>query len=279
MLLQPETALDATERTHPVAESPVLMTDGNVKSASLLAERFYSSKYGAEMRTQPLRYSVNFGYEPESMLNDIGNDLCPIGHQRELVFHLGTIVEAEQTAQTFYGAVDEQKLGTVAFACLVHDIGESTHSELSELGYTLVGDIPAGRKSQIDRQNEAAIRQFFYAELFSDVSNETIERVERIINHQDDSHLQDLFEAAHILQTFETSNNAHQKLTELVWYRNGEPFDIATHVDARASGLLGIARVSALHSFKELESYRYFDAIQTMLTTSNELRYPQHRLF
>ena len=277
--INPEAKASPTERTHTITESPVLMADGSTQNASLLAKRFYSSSYGLEMRSQPLRYSVNFGYEPNAMVSDIGYDVCPVGHQVELAFHLGRIIDEEQSAQTFYGALDEHDLGTLALACLVHDIGESTHADLLKLGYTTVGDIPAGCKTQTDREHEAAIRQFFYSELFSDVSPEIIERVENIINHKDDSHLQDLFEAAHILQTFETSNNAHQKLAELVWYKNGEPFDISNAVDSRASGLLGIARVSALQSFKELESYRYFAAIDAMLTASKKLRYPQHQLF
>lgn len=266
------------ERSHPITESPVLLADGSSVSALELANRFYESPYGQSMRDQPLRYSTRYGYDRDSMLHDLGHDLCPLGHQYELAFHLGEIIDQEQANQTLYGGIDEYELGIVTLACLLHDIGESTYPELERQGYICVGDIPAGLKTDNDRANESAIRQYFYKEFLDDVDELVIERIEAIISHKDDSHLHDLFEAAHVKQTFETANYAHHRLARTIWHRNGEVFDISSLDGARHSGLLGIARVSVTRSLPEIEKFRHFSAIDDTLTTSIDLREPKHQL-
>lgn len=273
-----EIAPSLAERNHSITESPILLTDGSIVSALSLAERFYGSEYGQAMRSQPLRYSTRYGYDESTMLSDLGHDLCPVGHQRELAFHLGTIIDQERELQTLYGGINEYELGIVTLACLVHDIGESTHPDLARAGYVCVGDIPMGLKTDTDRANETAIRRYFYKEFFNDVDDETIERIEAIISHQDKTHLHDLFEAAHVAQTFETANYAYYRLAATTWHKNGEAFDISSDDGTRLSGLLGIARVCAEDSLEALNTYRHYAAIDSLSELSTNLRTPKHQL-
>lgn len=273
-----ELAPSLTERDHPITESLILLTDGSTVSAFSLAERFYDSEYGQAMRGQPLRYSTRYGYDESTMLSDLGHDLCPVGHQRELAFHLGTIIDKERQLQTLYGGINEYELGIVTLACLLHDMGESTHPDLIRAGYTCVGDIPMGLKTDTDRENETAIRRYFYKEFLGDVDDETIERIEAIISHRDTTHLHELFEAAHVAQTFETANYAYHRLAATAWHKNGEAFDISSDDGMRLSGLLGIARICAEDSLATLNNYRHYVAIDAMGELSVNLRAPKHQL-
>ncbi len=115
------------ERVHSLADSPILLKDGSLASANQLAERFYTSEIGSSMPDQPLRYVGRFGYDRDAMLEDLGHDLCSIGHQKELAFHLGEIIEREMSDETLYGSMDEKDIAIVMLAALVHDIGEATH--------------------------------------------------------------------------------------------------------------------------------------------------------
>jgi hypothetical protein len=126
------------------------------------------------------------------------------------------------------------------FASRIHDMGESMHPRIAERCGEVVGDIPAGKKTDIQRAIEARVRKFVYDELYGDVHTDVIERVEGIIAHQDDSVLHEYFELAHELQTFETALRAKSAYEAEVSFHHGEVMDVSSNDGGRRSGLLGL---------------------------------------
>lgn len=266
------------ERSHPLTDSPVRMKDGSTISAEKLARRFYDSPIGQAMYDQPLRYTTNFGYDQEDMRHDLGHDLCPIGHQMELPYHAGKVIEAEEAEGTIFAPRNQEEAGIVMLTALLHDCGEATHEMISEAGLTPVGDIPAGYKTTEDRANEAAVRAFIWETIFHDVDPAVVERMEAIIAHKDTTYLHDLFEAAHLVQTLETSNFAYYRLAEERWSREGEVIDIAQDDAIRFSGLTGIARVAYLTAQKDVKKYYHFAHVRSVADNATAMRYPKHQL-
>jgi hypothetical protein len=280
LLRAPDYLPEARERYHRVMDAPVRMADGSTQSAARLAQRFFESEYGQSMLDQPYRYDANFGYDRDDMIFDNGLDHCPIGHQRELPYHFGKLLDQEDADKTVLSAISDCDRGVLALAMFKHDNGESTHDSLITAGFTVVGDIPAGNKRQIDRENEAKIRNHFDAKFLSDVHPDTLAQMEAIISHEDKTLLHDYFEAAHAAQTFETSNRAHYRLNEEVWHRVGAVIDVTidNKESARLSGLLGISRVVYSRSFDGLKEYSYFGYIDNLVRETDALRNPSHRL-
>lgn len=280
MLMKSPEQLIPGERYHGVMDAPVRMKDGTTLPASELAERFFGSAFGRAMLDQPYRYAANFGYDRLAMLDDNGPDHCPIGHQRELPFHFGAILDREVLEGSALGSLTDEEQGILALAMFKHDNGESTHADLVVSGFTVVGDIPAGGKRDIDRENEAKIRAYFDEIFLNDVDPDVVARMEAIIAHKDNSVLHDYFEAAHAVQTFETSNRAHTRLMQDVWYRNGDAIPLAIDLEssARLSGLLGIARTVYEKSFSGLEEFRYFSYVNDFCDETKKLREPTHQL-
>lgn len=258
------------ERTHHFVRTPVRLQDGTTIAAEDLAARFYESEIGGAMVDQPLRYVGRFGYDRDSMLHDIGHDLCPVGHQLELPYHTARVIEAEIRNNTEYGNLSEDELGILMFTCLIHDIGESVHEAVIAAGLQPVGDIPAGMKTDIDRANEAQVRRFFYDTFFSDVDEAVIERVEAIISHVDTSLLHTLFEAGHEAQTLETSMFAYHALTREQWHQQGDIIDPTTVDGQRLSGLLGIARVAHAHHRPAVEELSYLSHIRELTQEADQ---------
>jgi hypothetical protein len=280
LMAKPEYIPSRKERLHPVMDAPVRMSDGTTMPASVLSKRFFESDFGVSMLTQPYRYDGHFGYDREDMIDDNGLDHCPIGHQRELPYHFGKLYEVECERETVFSSLSDEEIGLLALTMFKHDNGESTHDELVTLGFETVGDIPAGGKTATDRMNEAAIRRYFDSTFLADVHPETLERMEAIISHEDDSLLHDFFEAAHAVQTFETANRAWHRLNDEVWYKNGETIDVSYDADesARLSGLLGISRVVYHQSFRSLQAFDHFGYVARIADETRSLREPKHVL-
>lgn len=260
------------ERTHELVKSPIRMKDGSTLSAHELAARFFDNDFGGDMSKQPLRYEQDFGYNRSSMITDLGYDVCPVGHQMELAYHAGTIVEAERTNETTLSSLSDDEIGTLMLASMLHDIGESTHSDIASAGLTPVGDIPAGKKTNQNRIDEAKVRGFFYKTLFDDIDSPTMQRIEAIISHTDTTYLHDIFDAAHVIQTIETTGFAYSALAREHWHKNGEVIDPFSHYGSRLSGLLGIARIPYENSLKELDNYSHLIQAQKVREDSNYLR-------
>lgn len=205
-----ETAPD--RKLPPITLLELTTRDGSPISVHELRERFFTSEYGEHMYGQALRFSQRYGYDRTLMRQDLGGDVCPVGHQYELTEHLQIILDGEQAAGSLF-QLSEQEQAILAFTCSIHDIGECEHPDLITAGLTPVGDIPAGGKTDVDRANEAAVRTFFYDQFYSDIDPAIIERVEAIIAHKDTTILHELFEAAHELQTLDTIARAERAIT------------------------------------------------------------------
>jgi len=239
----------------PIVFLDIPMADGSMMSVHELRERFFTSEYGVHMYTQELRYAGRYGYDREMMKQDLGEDVCPVGHQYEVTEHLQHTLDSEEAAGSLVQLSDEEK-AIVAFACSIHDIGECEHSDLAAAGITTVGDIPAGNKTDADRINEAAVRQFFYARFYDDVDPAIIERVEAIIAHRDDTILHELFEVAHEIQTLDTVARAEKALRA--------PYLESTQLTALAGLVHGVPK---FHESK-LASLEYFTVIKNALAAS-----------
>ncbi len=237
----------------PIVHLELTTRDGSSVSAHELRERFFMSEYGSHMYGQNLRYSERYGYDRTLMRQDLGEDVCPVGHQYELTSHLQMILDSEQeVGSLFQLTAHEQAL--LAFTCAIHDIGECEHPDLIAAGLTPVGDIPAGNKTETDRANESAVRKFFYDKFYSDVDPAVIERIEAIIAHKDTSLLHEVFEAAHELQTLDTVARAEKALRT---------------PDITETQLLALSSlVNSVPSFHrtKLKGLEYFSAIRTVLT-------------
>jgi hypothetical protein len=230
--------VDISERYHPLMDIPLQLKDGSSDSVLNLAGRaFKSNEFGLHMNTQPYRFSERYGYEPERSLDELGADIHPVGHQYELGYHLANILEvdAERLGLT------QNDIAIVMLAALIHDMGETTHPHVKTHCGNVVGDIAFGLKTDKDRLAEAGIREYLYNGLLADVPFSTKQRVEAIISHKDETILHDLFEAAHELQTYETTRRASAALNSDEGWRAAtaeEPLEILTAEKAkRISGL------------------------------------------
>jgi 5'-deoxynucleotidase YfbR-like HD superfamily hydrolase len=198
------------ERINRLLAAPVELIDGSQASADELWCRAFTSPYGSYMDSQPLRFSHDFSYEPTKMITDLGMDVLPLEHQIGTGKFAAYIIDREATGQQPFG---DEEAGVIMFASLIHDMGESMHPDIQKQLGRVVGDIPYGRKSDDDRQAEAAVRHFIYRELYSDVPEATLATIESIIMHEP-SRLHDVFEAAHCLQALETGICARQRFFE-----------------------------------------------------------------
>ncbi len=103
-------------------------------------------------------------------------------------------------------------------------------------------------------------------------------RVEAIISHNDTTILHDLFEAAHALQTAETADFAQHRLSEEVWYRNGDTIDPVAEDGSRLSALLGISRIAYDFCKPDLERYSYLAKVREAYEQADRLRSSEHAL-
>lgn len=236
----------------PIVQLELPVRDGSSVSVHELRQRFFQSDFGIHMFDQPLRFSQRYGYERRQMRADLGGDVCPVGHQYELAYHLQQLLDEEEASGSILQLTDEEK-ATLALACSIHDFGECEHPVLEGAGLITVGDIPAGGKTEIDRANETDVRKFFYELFYYDVDPMIIERVEAIIAHKDKSLLHELFEAAHELQTLDTVHQAERALA-------------ADEIEeARLFALLGMVTVVKPDHRKKLKRFSHFVSVQKVL--------------
>ena len=251
MSVETYTQQTTLDHYHPLMSTPVRMKDGSTLAADLLARRLYESRYGGYMETQPYRFSQRFGYDRPTMLADLGDDIHPIGHQKESGYHLALLLSTEENAGVPLD-LSEEDTGTLMLACQIHDMGESMHPDIVEAVGAVVGDIPAGGKTPQDRATEKAIRLFLYDELLDDVDPSVIERIEAIIAHEDDSLLHELSEVTHTIQTFDTAVHAYEQWRTLMSHHHGDVMDIQSYDGGRSSAILGLHRSVLLNNHKVL---------------------------
>lgn len=220
---------------HDVTKTLQIPTLDGEMSVYALASRLYDSDHGSHMaHNQALRYSQRYGYDRETMEADFGADVNPIGHMRDLINHLQIVVMREYEEETLF-AISDEEFSILAFACAIHDMGETEHPSLLQTGEIdrVVGDLPSGTKTAQDKADESKIRRYLYKDLYGDVNPDIIERVEAIISHEDDTLLHQIYEAAHGLQSLATGERA-----QTIVQSEG----ICCATDERSKGLLEMSR-------------------------------------
>lgn len=263
-----ETSLvNETERYHPLMSLPVAMLDGSHEPADQLAARAHGSLYGQHMRDeQPLRFAQRYDYaDRATMLDELGTDLCPIGHQKELGWHMAQVIEKQRLFDHQFN-LDDDEAAILMFTCQIHDMGEMTHDEVLAVTGAVVGDIPAGKKTHEDRLVEKNVRLFLYDTFYPDVDPSVIERAEAIIAHEDNTLLHELFEAAHEAQTLETTLRARNISEELGWHDAHDVIPLADNSNGRARAALGMGRHVMRDHLPKFESLGHFHHMAELLT-------------
>ncbi len=199
---------EVSSRYSELMDAPIQLVDengsynGKVVSTLTLADRAYQHEwFGKQLRTQTPRYGHYFENVEDARIH-LHTDADHVGHQYELAFHAAQFLIEEGIE------LSDENRGILMLALLIHDMGEPEHEQISYLCGGTVGDIPAGKKTDADRELEAKIRQMFYVHVLSDVPGRIIKKVEAIISHKDGSILHDIFEVAHELQSLETGKIA-----------------------------------------------------------------------
>lgn len=258
--------IDSLDRYHPLMSGAVRMADGSTEAADVLAARAHDSTFGRHMRDeQPLRYTGRYGYgDRATMLNDFGPDLCPIGHQQELGWHMAQVIEKQRMFDPAFELIDDDA-ATLMFTCLIHDMGETTHDDVLRATGAVVGDIPAGSKTAEDRLIEQNVRLFLYDTFYHDVDPAVIARAEAIIAHQDDTLLHELFEAAHEAQTLETALRGREVSEQLGWHDGHDVLPLIDNSEGRAWAALAMARIVVANHLSKFEAYSHYHHMAELL--------------
>lgn len=267
--------LNDTERYHPLMSSPIPMVDGSYEPADQLASRAHDSVYGQHMRDeQPLRFAQRYDYADRStMLDELGADLCPIGHQKELGWHMAQVIEKQRLFDPTF-SLNDGEAAILMFTCQIHDMGEMTHEEVLAVTGAVVGDIPAGKKTPQDRVVEKNVRTFLYDTFYPDVDPAVIERAEAIIAHEDDTSLHELFEAAHEAQTLETTLRARDISEELGWFDAHDIMPLVDNSNGRARAALGMGRLvlrDHMSKFEYFDNYHHMAELLVQVESDDQL--------
>ncbi|HWZ66107.1 MAG TPA: hypothetical protein VNX65_04960 [Patescibacteria group bacterium] len=140
---------------------------------------YVRSDEGKHQAGQPLRYG-EFEYDRDEMLNDLGPDVHPVRH--------GLATHVSLLAVLAIGDIELSPFDhrTARLASLIHDMGEGTHPSFHRKGIKVVGDIPQGKKTETQRQDEAQVRGALYESYFSNLPDSVMERVEALVSHRVD---------------------------------------------------------------------------------------------
>lgn len=228
----------------PALLRETLPTDsGDVKVLDLW-RRFDESEYGVHMDTQPLRFAAHFGYDKGRMTSDLGADVNPRLHQYQTALYTSWILDSEDRAGSLLTLARDRAV-VLTFAASIHDMGETTHPAIEEEVGKTVGDIPAGHKTDEDREIEAAVRGSLYRRLYSDVQPAVLQEVEAIISHKDHNLSHEIFEVAHDLQTYMTAVQAKLTLEARRAHKRPETLTVVDDNDEMARLLNLHAEVTA----------------------------------
>jgi hypothetical protein len=177
-------------------------------SYSSLLPRYTNSSWGHTHSAQPLRYAEHFGYDRDQMLIDLGEDVDPIGHMR--IVHndmIGFGIDQVFNGQRLKDATVAD-IAAVRIASLLHDVGESSHTDFDLLCGGTIGDIPYGQKTSADRDTEKRIAEKIFATLFADIPEWLQARSLDIISHKEESPVHELLDTAHSYGFYSTGLHA-----------------------------------------------------------------------
>lgn len=192
---------------------------GKTSPVSLIAvdTEWRNSEHGHYFIDQPPRYTNRHPMTREDALRYLGPDACPQGHQDSFVTYIDLVVDAEGSLGTLF-SIDNQDRDLLYFVAKFHDIGELTHPDLSAAGFSPIGDIAYGAKTNEQRQEEARIRQHLFSmPPFNALDEHFLARAEAIIAHDymtmhafadSTEHLHEIYEIAHNIQSLDTAARA-----------------------------------------------------------------------
>jgi hypothetical protein len=212
---------------HELITGPEVPISGFRTTYDQLFNRYALSPYGEHQGRALPRYSNTYAYEPAMMLADLGPDVHPVGHMRythdEVHARLMYVQNclSEGTASRPFTA---EEIVAGRLAALLHDTGECEQEDLvAKVGRT-VGDIAWNTKSDDDEAAEAAIRQVFYQELYPELPEGMVARIESIILHQEGDEAADAFAVTERIGYYMTAMRAgHLALLETFHRSAGSP--------------------------------------------------------
>jgi len=218
-----------SERYDPLMDAPVAMKNGSSMSSMLLADRsFQHELYGKQLAKQLPRFSFQFP-DNKNIIKNIGPDADTNGHMYELAYHVANFLRENNVL------LSNEDRGILMFAVMIHDNDETMHRQINYACGGVVGDRKAGAKTEVDRRNQKAIRQYQYRDIFSDVSSSIITQVEDIISGDDETLLGAIYRYAHEVQSLETTYIAEQTLVDDAYENKEKDGLITMSSEVRAS--------------------------------------------
>ncbi len=200
---------DISERYDELMDAPVRTKNGDYVSSMTLGDRgFQHEWFGRQLNSQPARFGFHFR-DDAPVTDYLGADANTNGHMYELSYHGALLLREHQEIE-----LSDEERGILMFAFMGHDMDETTHDEIRHLCGGVTGDIKCGEKTDKDRILQAKIRRIRDIHLYADIPQSTLDRVEAIIAHEDETILGMLYEASHELQCLETTHAAEETLLE-----------------------------------------------------------------
>lgn len=150
------------------------------QSHSVLWQRYADSEEGGSYQaTQPLRFSAEYGYDPDLMRRDFGRDVDPLGHMDDVHNILTKLLLVELQTRHSLGSIAISDIPFCRFTAQTHDVGENTHTQYGGG----VGDIPFGKKTPEKREIEQDVRMQIAIRYWPDLPVELLTRVDSLIMH------------------------------------------------------------------------------------------------
>jgi len=149
-----------------------------------LHQRYAGSIYGQYHATQLPRFSQNYGYDPDQMIGDLGDDVHPVRHMAYTEASVAVPFITTQLTSSHEHFNRQQIIG-LRLAAILHDIGESQHPAITEAVGVTVGDVWFESKQTSDAQQEVLIRHFLYGQLYADIPPVLLEQAEEAIENGD----------------------------------------------------------------------------------------------
>ncbi len=200
---------DISERYDELMDAPIRTKNGDYVSSMMLADRgFQHEWFGRQLNRQPARFGFHFR-EDAPVVDYLGADANTNGHMYELPYHGAILLRAHPEID-----LSDEERGILMFAFMGHDMDETTHEEIRHICGGVTGDIKCGEKTDEDKILQAKIRRIRDIHLYPDIPQSTLDRVESIIAHNDDTILGFLYEAAHELQSLDTTHVAEETLLQ-----------------------------------------------------------------
>lgn len=173
--------------THEAIWTPecrlVTRPDGKHPYLKEMFRAYLATPEGAHQLDQPPRFSA--GFHCSELANETLAELCadtnPADHMNNVRFWFQQLVSVDPHMFTPYTA----QIGKTA--AQFHDVGENTHPHLAYVAGVAQppGDIPRGRKTQSQREDEERIRRIAYQTIITPhLPEQVINDIEDIISHR-----------------------------------------------------------------------------------------------